>query len=196
MKTVTCNTYIRGVNSFLSWLYENGHLSEHLKIKQLKAECKVMTYLSDVKVKSLVNFKPKGVAQKRVWTIAMLCLDTGIRVEEALSLQRSKTDFDNLLITVRGKGSKERTIPFSVEMRKILFRYLAGRGGELVFCTKNGYHLSYNNCRRDFKKLLAQLGITCEGSFHILRRTFARNYVRFGGIYSTCKKLLGILRLL
>ncbi|HST51728.1 MAG TPA: tyrosine-type recombinase/integrase [Pyrinomonadaceae bacterium] len=181
MKTVTCNTYIRGVNSFLSWLHENGHISEHLKVKQLKEVWKVMTYLSDVEVKSLIGFKPKGIAQVRVWTIAMLCLDTGIRVEEALTLPTSKVDFDNLLITVRGKGSKERTIPFSVELRKVLFKYLRGHKHQLVFCTRNGYQLMYDNCRRDFKKLLEKLGITLEGSFHVLRRTFARNYVRFSG---------------
>lgn len=54
-KTVTCNTYIRGMNSFLSWLHENGHLSEHLKIKQLKAEWKVMAYLIWVAARRLVG---------------------------------------------------------------------------------------------------------------------------------------------
>jgi integrase/recombinase XerD len=191
IKTTSCNTYIRGMNSFLSWMFENGHINEHLKAKQLKVDWKVMTYLSDTQVKQLIGFKPKGIAQIRVWTIAMVCLDAGLRVEEALTLQRSKLDFDNLLLTVRGKGSKERTIPFSIELRKVLFRYLRGSKHELVFCTKNGYRLLYDNCRRDFKKLLDQLGITVEGSFHILRRTFARNYVRFGGNLFYLQKALG-----
>jgi integrase/recombinase XerD len=190
MKIVTVNTYIRGMNSFLSWLHENGYISEHLKAKQLKADWKVMTYLSDAEVKQLTGYKPKGIAETRVWVIAMVCLDTGIRIEEALSLQRSKLDFDNLLLTVRGKGSKERTIPFSLELRTVLFRYLK-HNHELVFCSKTGYHLFYDNCRRDFKKLLGKLGITCEGSFHVLRRTFARNYVRFGGNLFYLQKALG-----
>ena len=42
MKPVTCNTYIRGINSFLTWLYENEHLPQPLKIKQLKCEQRVM----------------------------------------------------------------------------------------------------------------------------------------------------------
>src|SRR5215470_9358290 len=33
---VTCNIRIRGINSFLSWLHEQGFISEHLRIKQLK----------------------------------------------------------------------------------------------------------------------------------------------------------------
>jgi integrase/recombinase XerD len=190
MKVVTCNTYIRGMNSFLSWLLENGHISEPLKAKQLKTDWKVMTYLSDTEVRALVSFKPKGTAQVRVWTIAMVCLDTGIRVEEALTLKREKVDFDDCLLTVKGKGSKERTIPFSLELRKVLYRYLK-HNHDLVFCTKQGYKLLYDNCRRDFKKLLDALGISCEGSFHVLRRTFARNYVRFGGNLFFLQKALG-----
>lgn len=36
LSAISCNTYISGVNSFLTWLCENGYTSEHLKIKQLK----------------------------------------------------------------------------------------------------------------------------------------------------------------
>lgn len=37
VKPVTCNIRIRGMNSFLSWLHEQGLTSEHLRIKQLWA---------------------------------------------------------------------------------------------------------------------------------------------------------------
>ena len=33
IKPVTCNTYIRAMNSFLTWLCENEPTKEHLKIK-------------------------------------------------------------------------------------------------------------------------------------------------------------------
>lgn len=95
MKTVTMNCYIRGVNSFFSWLHENHYLSEPLTIKQLKEPFKVMTYLSDVQVRAIMGFKPKGKAQVRVWTIAMLCLDTGVRIDEAPTLQKGRVDLDN-----------------------------------------------------------------------------------------------------
>jgi len=32
-------------------------------------------------------------------------------------------DFDNLLLTVIGKGRKQRKVPFSTELRKLLFRF-------------------------------------------------------------------------
>jgi len=40
-----------------------------------------------------------------------LLIDTGARVSEALSLTRKNVDFDNLLVTLQGKGRKERRVP-------------------------------------------------------------------------------------
>lgn len=38
----SCNTYIRGMNSFFAWLHENELITEKLKIKQLKQTKKVI----------------------------------------------------------------------------------------------------------------------------------------------------------
>ena len=40
MSTGGINVYIRGMNSFLSWLWENNVTSERLRIKELKQEQK------------------------------------------------------------------------------------------------------------------------------------------------------------
>ncbi len=52
-----------------------------------------------------------------------LLIDTGVRINEALTLKNQNVDFDNLLVTVMGKGGKERIIPISAELRKIMYRY-------------------------------------------------------------------------
>jgi hypothetical protein len=38
----SCNVYSKGMNGYLVWLYENGYISERLRIKQLKCEQKVI----------------------------------------------------------------------------------------------------------------------------------------------------------
>src|SRR6476660_6649205 len=38
----TVNNYIRGVNSFLTWLHENELIGEHFKIKKVKEEEKLV----------------------------------------------------------------------------------------------------------------------------------------------------------
>jgi integrase len=46
-------------------------------------------------------------------------------VGEALSVRIHEIDFDNLLVTLDGKGRKQRVVPFSFELRRALFRYIA-----------------------------------------------------------------------
>jgi integrase/recombinase XerD len=121
----------------------------------------------------------------------MLLLDTGCRIEEALTLERGRVDLENMLLTVNGKGQKQRIIPFSVELRKVLFKHLREHKFSLVFCTRDGGRLSYHNMVRNYKKLCAKLKIERVSSFHRLRHTFALNYVRSGGGCSTCRSSLG-----
>jgi len=47
-------------------------------------------------------------------------IDTGLRINECLTLERSKIDFDNLLLSVIGKGNKERIVPGYGSSPKIL----------------------------------------------------------------------------
>jgi integrase len=53
-------------------------------------------------------------------------------------------DFDNLLMTVRGKGDK-RIVPFSIELRRVLFKFLCRHNFELVFPTRDGGKMLYDN---------------------------------------------------
>ena len=74
-------------------------------------------------MQSLLAVKPKRFDQWRLHALVCLLLDAGLRIEEALALRTRDVDFDNLLVTVFGKGRKERRVPFSFELRKVLFRY-------------------------------------------------------------------------
>jgi integrase/recombinase XerD len=188
----SCNVYIRAINSFLSWAFENGHTTEHLKIKQLKTETRIIHSFKDEHLRAILTFKPKGFYEWRLYALLCLLIDTGLRITEALSLQRAKVDFENMLITVMGKGGKERTIPMSLELRKVLCKWFDKHGHELVFSTRQGGRLGYDNTLRDFKNLAKRLGI--EGvrvSPHTLRHTFAKSYVKSGGNLFYLMKALG-----
>lgn len=49
-----------------------------------------------------------------------------MRIQELLNLKRSDVDFDNLCFRVNGKGNKQRLVPMSIELRKMLFRHCKG----------------------------------------------------------------------
>jgi integrase/recombinase XerD len=184
------NAYIRGVNAFLKWLHQE-HKYEDLSLKQLKGGQSILRSLTDEELKLIVRYRPKTFTEKRLQAVLLLMIDTGLRINECLTLERNKIDFDNLLLSVIGKGNKERIVPFSYELRKILFKYAASHRFELMFCTKNGCKVSYDNILRDFYLLFEKLGIKPDGAFHSFRRTFATNYVRNGGNPLVLQRLLG-----
>lgn len=186
------DAYIRGINPFLTWLFENGLTSEHFKIKRQKLEQKAMKTFTEAQVKAIVTYKPKNFYERRFYCLLLLLLDTGIRINEAICLTRQGVDFDNLLITVSGKGKKERIVPFSVEMRKILYKFVQSHNFDFVFCTRHGGKLSYDNLLRDFNKLIEKLSIKgFDGAFHAFRRCFATNYIKENGNPLKLQRMLG-----
>jgi site-specific recombinase XerD len=102
----------------LSWLHAEGHHPERLRIKQLPNPPKPIKVLSDGEVRRIVTFRPKGRNQPRTWTLLVLMLDTGLRLSEALTLERRHVDLNGLAIKVLGKGYRERWVPISMECRK------------------------------------------------------------------------------
>ena len=59
------------------------------------------------------------------FSILMLFLDTGLRLSELMHLQLSKIDFPLGEMTIMGKGSKERMVPFGRPAREALVEMLS-----------------------------------------------------------------------
>lgn len=184
------NAYIRGINTFLKWLHDE-HGYENLSLKKLKGNQRILRALTDDQIKAIVRHKPKNFSEKRLHTILLLMIDTGLRINETLTLERQNVDFDNLLLKIIGKGNKERMVPFSLELRKVLFKYAEKHQFDLLFSTRDGLKVSYDNILRDFYLLVKSLGIEPDGAFHAFRRTFATNYIRSGGNALILQRLLG-----
>jgi site-specific recombinase XerD len=182
LKQGAANSYARSINSFLSWLHENGHTSQHLRIPLTKQPKRVLKTYTPEEAQRIISHKPKSRTGKRVMALLYLLIDTGCRVNEALTLTRDAVDFNNLLVTLKGKGQKERVVPISLECRKALYRWLNSHSHALAFCTRDGFPLRYDNVKRDFLVILRACGVEkTEGSFHAFRRFFGKQYIRNGG---------------
>jgi integrase/recombinase XerC len=187
------NVRLRSVNSLLTWLHEEGHTGERLRVRLLRAPVRTITPLSDHDVRRLVGFKSTVIRMRRVHALAMVLLDTGLRIEEALTLLRTRVDLERRCLTVLGKGSRERTVPISDEGRKALFRWLSKTtSGPYVICTQRGGRMTYRNAYRDLKALCARAGVTgAHVHPHALRHAFATNYLRCGGDVYRLSRVLG-----
>jgi integrase/recombinase XerD len=187
-----CNVNIRSINSFLSWLNEEGHIENPLRAKLLKNHPAPLPTFSDAEIQKLSSFKTKNPYQHRAWVLTLTLLDTGIRMDEALGLEQKKVDLDDLNMRVLGKGSKERVVPFSVSLRRRLFPLVSKQEGKFVFQTTEGQRLMYRNAYRDIKRVCGLAGVTGEKVHpHAFRHYFAVNYISRGGDIYRLSRILG-----
>ena len=178
---VTVNTYLRHIKCFYRWK------GLEWRLPWLKEEQKILSTLNPAHVNRLLCYRPSTkLGDRRIHAIVCLLLDTGLRISEALSLRKEDVNFESLVLKVLGKGNKHRYVPFSHELRKILWRYAHQFSTtRFVFGTKKNTMVTVRNLERDFQMLGHKCGITgVRFSPHTLRHTFAVNYLKRGVSYS------------
>jgi integrase/recombinase XerD len=193
LKPISCNNRIRAINAYLRWS------GTDLKLSRLKEEQEILPTLSGDQILAIIAWKPRSACERRLHTLVCTLLDCGLRISEALNLTVDRVDVDNLLLTVKGKGRKERRVPFSYELRRILWKYIQSlpiggtpSEGRLVFSTLDGGGLGRRDVLRDFKRMCKKLGFSApRRSLHALRHSFASNYIRRGGSQFHLMKILG-----
>lgn len=197
LSPVTVNTYLRSINAFCAWLNKEGHIPSPLRIPRLKEQQYILPTFSQEQVTRLVAYRPTTLTERRIQLLACLILDTGLRIDEALSINRqADLDLDQATVTVRnGKGGKGRVVPISQHMRRLLFKFIQGQApeyGSLLFFANAGERLVQRNALRDFKHLCRKLGIIdVRCSFHTLRHSFALAYIQNGGDVFRLQRILG-----
>ena len=193
-KAVSINTYLRCFKAFLNWCHQERILAEPIKLSWLKEEQNVLVTLNTLQIQRVLKCNPRTASGQRTHVLACVLLDTGLRITEAVSLTRSDVDFENLLLKVHGKGQKERIVPMSFELRKLLFRWVAKLPAhfEHEFSTRDGASLTTRLVLVNFKTLGKRAGIVgVRMSPHTLRHTFAVSYLRAGGNLFYLSKILG-----
>ena len=201
LKETGCNAVIRAVNAYLHWNSgaerKCGGGCTHPHIHQLKEPKNILPTLTAAQIDLLVNWKPRhtNFYQRRLHLLALFLLDTGCRISEALTLHVSDVDMENLLITLDGKGQKQRIVPFSFALRKALYRFTADfnrRPDSLLFTTRDGTRLGRMAALRGIKLLCDRLGFAPPArTLHSFRHSFAVNYLRRGGSVFHLQKVLG-----
>jgi len=174
------NIHITAMNSFFRWLFDQELAPSHYKIKRLKPLKKIQPSYTESELTEIIGYKPKRWWEARIHTLLLFLIDTGCRVNEAITLTRDRVDLDSLAVKVTGKGSKERIVPISLELRKALFKFLQGHEHDLVFASKQGKKWDYQNVMRALDLLCKRVGVQAKG-MHAFRRSFATMYVKEGG---------------
>ena len=191
---ISVNTYLRGFKAYCRWLNEEQSLKEVFRVQFLKTEQKILNTFSAEQVKAIIAFKPTGTNLTRAHIVACLLLDTGLRISEVLGLPKENVDFDNFTLRVLGKGGKHRFVPFSANLRRMLWTYSVKqcKSATLMFGTGRDTKLTIRNFERAFKALGNLAGITgVRMSPHTCRHSFACEYLRRGGNLEFLRRILG-----
>ncbi|MEX2304226.1 MAG: tyrosine-type recombinase/integrase [Bryobacterales bacterium] len=190
---ITVNSYARSLNAFLGWAHTEGHLTKRLRIGKLKEPQVIIATLRPAEVQAVIKWNPKRREYKRLQVLLLLILDCGLRLNEALMLERSAVDWDMGGLKVYGKGRKERIVPISQPMKRRLWQWLKTHEDAYVFPNRTGGPLSQTYVHHAMARTRDLIGIPTATRFyaHGLRHSFATAYLRAGGNVVVLQRILG-----
>jgi site-specific recombinase XerD len=128
-----------------------------------------------------------------------LLYGAGLRVSEAVGLERGAVDLDGRLVRCIGKGDKERIVPLGREGAEALRRYLA-RGRPFLdrrrrpelFLNAQGGPLTRAGAFLILRRLAAKAGLDPRRVHpHILRHSFATHLLEGGADLRSVQEMLG-----
>jgi integrase/recombinase XerD len=146
--------------------------------------------------------RPPGERLRAARTACLLEIlyATGLRVSELVSLPLSAASVREPLLTIRGKGGRERLVPLSgaaltaiARYRALADRHAGGSKGAWLFPADSASgHLTRQAFARDLKTVAALAGIAAKTvSPHVLRHAFASHLLQNGADLRVVQELLG-----
>jgi integrase/recombinase XerD len=124
---------------------------------------------------------------------------TGLRVSELVQLQNQRVSFQGGYVTVRGKGSKMRAVPFgrwareklSTYMSQVRPRLLRGKSSSFVFINRSGKPLTRQGFWKLIRRYALMAGIEKRVTPHTLRHSFATHLLEGGADLRSVQSMLG-----
>lgn len=197
------STALRKLSSsknFYLFLKKEGYLEGDIPdIETPKKPERLPSCLSIEQVEDLLDApdltKPDGIRDR-----AMLetMYASGLRVSELLSLETSRVNLDKNIVTIYGKGAKERKVPLGDFAVEYIIKYInevrnknKGKKSKYLFLSKYGEPLSRQYFFKQIKKYALQAGIEENISPHTLRHCFATHLLESGTQLRAVQTMLG-----
>ncbi|HUV87698.1 MAG TPA: tyrosine recombinase [bacterium] len=173
-----------------------SRLPDYLHVDEVEAIIAAVARALDAAEKVGTVQKISAVARD----LAMLALayGCGLRASELVGLRRGDVDLNLAVLRVRGKGGKERLVPFGAVAKGCVEKYLglldaAGKSeGPYLFPSPRGRgrHVTRQLLWKNVKKYAARAGVPGVKP-HLFRHTFATHLIQAGADVRTVQELLG-----
>ena len=191
---------------FFDYLYKSNIITINplSYIKLPKIPKKTIYSFEKQEVIEIINFFDRSeFIGFRNYTIMNVLFGTGIRKSELLNLNLFDVRQDIDVLSIIGKGQKERIVPISRILKRILSQYLKRRNDYIlkhnnnfttasVFITKDCRRLSSGGLNTIFRQLKnSKNNWSTRVSPHTFRHTFAKFYILNGGDPYSLQEILG-----
>jgi integrase/recombinase XerC len=199
LTAVSMRRKLAAVRSLFKYMLREGVIATN--VARLVRTPKAPKSLPVVMTAEQTNTLVEGVAADtferpypaRDLAIFELLYGCGLRISELVGLDLEDFDFSERWIRVRGKGRKERQVPYGSKASAALDRYLAGRASSehAVFLNHRGERLTDRGAR-GIVKFYARM-ITGDSSIHphSLRHAYATHLLSDGADLRAIQELLG-----
>jgi len=193
---------VAALRQFYNYL-ENQELIESNpmdNVESPKIERHLPDYLSKDEIQSLFSvFDQNSVLEFRDLTMFELLYSTGLRISEACSLKTTDIDTVNMLITVKGKGGRERLVPLGEIALDYLSKYTKNfrniikgkQETDFLFISRKGGSINRKSAWRLLKRYIIRAGIKKNITPHTLRHSFATHLLQNNADLRSVQELLG-----
>ncbi len=191
---------ISSIRSFGAFLVREGHWKENiaLLLQRPRAKRALPRVLSieqvDKLLETIETSTPLGLRDRALFE---LVYSSGLRISEVCSILLQNVHIEERLLWVRGKGDKERVVPFGDVAAFHIQRWLDEGRYKLVgtrvvaelFVNYAGKPISRKGVWKRFKELEAMSGV--HAKVHTLRHSFATHLLHGGADLRSVQELLG-----
>lgn len=201
----SCRRRLSSLKHFYSYCLKEGYvdINPFQFILNPKSDKRYPRVLDKNQIEDLLvdNLKREDELMLRDQVILEILYYTGIRASECVNLAIQDINFTNRVIRIVGKGNKERIVPFTLNCKKTIERYLKDCRPKLaekqlepsntLILNSDGKKLT----TRGLEYILDQIQ-TKTGNFvglhpHILRHSFATHLLENGADLRVIQELLG-----
>ena len=194
------NRKVTTLKSFYKFLYRSGKIENNPTelLSYSKISKQIPTFVVEDQINNLLdnlNFDEgyDGILNR---LIIELFYSTGIRRNELINIKLTDVDFNQHRLKVLGKRNKERFIPLTKELIKVMENYMQERNhvslidSSYFLVTEKGKKLNPSFVYRRVRKCLSSTS-SDKKSPHVLRHTFATHMLNNGADLNAIKELLG-----
>lgn len=204
-RKTTAARKLAAIRSFFRFLHREGKLSRNPArlVRTPRTSKRNPKVLSTREIEIILHLPdPETDRGARDNGMLELLYATGVRVSELVGLNLEDCSFSERLVKVRGKGRKERLVPFGEKAHSALKHYLGARGRLLMrqkscrepnalFLNLRGRRITVRSVQRIINRYVEESALMLEVHPHLFRHSFATHLLNSGADLRSIQELLG-----